>query len=58
MSHAKGLRRSDARSSEGQEADIARAAQWVGVSGDILIAFNLSVVAHGFALFLVPENLW
>ena len=37
-------------------------AEWTGtvagVSGAILIALNLGVVVHGFALFLVSSVLW
>lgn len=37
-------------------------AKWVGtvagVSGALMIAFNLGIVAHGFALFLVSSLLW
>jgi hypothetical protein len=36
--------------------------KWIGtaagVSGAILIALNLGVVAYGFALFLVSSSLW
>lgn len=36
------------------------ATNWTGVYvfGAILVAFNLSVVAYGFALFLVSSLLW
>ena len=38
------------------------AARWIataaGISGAILVALNLGVVAHGFALFLVASMLW
>lgn len=36
--------------------------KWIGtaagVSGAILIALNLGIVAYGFALFLVSSSLW
>jgi hypothetical protein len=38
------------------------AAKWIGtgagVSGAILIALNLGVIAYGFAMFLVSSLLW
>ena len=38
------------------------AAKWLGtvcgIAGAIMIAFNLGVVAYGFALFLVSSVLW
>jgi len=41
---------------------VLSAAKWIstgaGVSGAILVALNVGVVAYGFALFLVSSVLW